>query len=153
MSESTMVLTVRTVTLTILIYAVLLVALGLLAGKVLNWSEYHHLALVGVKTVGQVNSKEESNHNAIRYSFKVNGLFYHGIGSAGGENPTFIQLQPGSEVIVYYDPDNPDLSSLGNPKEHAASRTNGVIFTSFFGSLFSMVSMYRKKWLPIFTQS
>ena len=153
MSKSTPILTLRTVTLTGLIYAVLLGAFGILGITALDWSQYRHLAQVAVKTVGRVNTKEPGNHNSIRYSFKVNGLFYHGIGRGGGENPTFDQLQTGSEVVVYYDPENPDSSFLGNPKEQAADVTTGVVFITFFGSLITMISLYRKKLLPIFSES
>ena len=147
-----MILTFRTIVLTVLIYAVLLGAFGLLGVKIFNWSEYQHLAESGVKIVGRVTAKEPENHNAIRYSFKLNGLSFHGIGRAGGENPPFDQLQVGCEVVIYYDPENPESSVLRDPKEQAADMTTGVALITFFGSLGLMVAFYRKRWLPIFRE-
>ncbi|HEU4432918.1 MAG TPA: DUF3592 domain-containing protein [Pyrinomonadaceae bacterium] len=145
-----MFLTFRTLVLTVLIYVVLLGAFGLLGVKLLNWSKYHHLAESAVRTVGHVTAKEPENHRAIRYSFKLHDLSFHGIGRAGGENPAFDELQVGSEVVIYYDPQNPESSFLGDPREQAADMTTGVLFITLLGSIGSMITLYIKKWLPIF---
>jgi hypothetical protein len=144
-----MVLSIKTLIPTFLIFLALAAGLALLAVKVLDWSEYHHLARNAIKTVGHVTSKEPENHNFVRYSFRTDHRSFSGLGSAGGENPEFEQLEIGTQVNVYYDPQNPSLSFLGNPKQQAESATRGVIFTSLVGSLLSMVGMYLKGWLPI----
>ena len=122
---------------------------ALIATQFLNWFEYRHLAQVGIKAVGRVTAKEPENHNFVRYTFQVNGKSYDGIGSAGGENPEFEELRIGTNVNIYYDPENPDFSFLGNPHKQAASATAGVIFTSLIGSLLSMLGLYVKGWLPM----
>jgi hypothetical protein len=150
MANSAIVLNFRTLILTFLVYVILVSVFALLAMTVVDWSKYQHLAWSGLKTVGRVTAKEPENHNFIRYSFEVGNSTFSGVGNAGGENPSFEQLNIGAPVIVYYDPEEPERSLLSNPKQQAASATAGVIFITLAGSLMSLVGLYRKKWLPLF---
>lgn len=150
MPDSQSILNRKTLLLTGFIYAGLVCGFALIGLTALDWSKYQHLARNAVKTTGKVTAKEPQKHNSIRYSFEVDHKTYSGLGHAGGENPTFDELQVGAPVSVYYDPDQPDNSFLGNPAEQAASVTTGVGFLAFGGSLLSMIALYRKGWLPIF---
>jgi Protein of unknown function (DUF3592) len=132
----------------IFIWILLACLFGFLGIKTLNWSEYCHLAASAVKTTGRVIAKEPENHHFIVYSFDVGARSYSGKGNGGGENPEFEELQIGDPISVYYDPQNPNDSFLGNPREQADSITLGVLFLALVGSTFSIVGLYVKRWLP-----
>jgi len=149
--NATVTLTVRTLVLTLLIYLTLVFVFGVVGVTALDWFEYQHLAQNAVKTVGRVTAKEPDNHNFIKYSFEVDHRSFSGKGNAGGENPSFDELRVGDPLAVYYDPGNPEHSFLGSPKSQAQSVTAGVIFITVGGSLFSIVGMYSRRWLPIFS--
>ena len=133
----------------IFIWILLACLFGFLGIKFLNWSEYRHLANSAVKTTGRITAKEPENHRFIVYSFDVEGRSYSGRGNGGGENPEFEQLRIGDPVSVYYDPQNPNDSFLGNPRKQADSITIGVLFLALVGSTFSIVGLYVKRWLPL----
>ena len=67
----------------------------------------------------------------------------------GGENPDFAHLAIGDEVILFYDPDNPKDSILGDARAYANSSTFGFLFTTILAPLGFLFAMYRKGWLPI----
>ena len=151
MNDSTVVLNRKSVALTLLIYVVLVIFFALIGLTVLEWPKYQKLSRDALKTVGRVVGKEPSNHNFVRYSFEVDHMLFAGIGNAGGENPSFDELKVGDSVIVYYDPEDPNRSFLGNPKSQATSATTGVIFIALVGSVLSIIGLYSKSWLPIFS--
>ena len=139
----------RKVWLTLFIWAIstfFFVVIGVVA---LDWQKWNDLAKYGIATNGNVIGKEPENHRSIRYSYVVNGSHYSGLGSAGGENRDFDQLQVGDVVKVTYDSRQPEESILGSAQLQASSITRGVIFLGVVGPLFSMIGMYVKGWLPI----
>jgi len=139
----------RNVFLTLLIWVLLTFVCGVIGVIALDWQKWNGLAKYGVATNANVTGKEPENHNFIRYSYVVNGSHYSGLGSAGGENPDFDQLQVGDPVKVIYNARQPKVSILGSAQSQASSVTRGVIFLSVLGPLFSMLAMYAKGWLPI----
>jgi hypothetical protein len=119
----------------------------------LDGVKYLRLAKLSRETRGSVISKEPDNHFFIRYSYQVDGQAYQGIGSAGRGNPSFEDLNLGDPVRVYYDPENPNSSLLGNPSQQFASISRGVIFTTLLGPSFCLLGLYIKGWLPGFGKS
>ena len=142
-------MTSRDLTISVLIWVLLLGMFGAFGVFVLDWPEYRYLAHNAVETTGKVTAKEPSNHRAIRYSYQVDGQMYSGIGNAGRGNPEFDQLEIGSPLKVYYDPNDPGKSLLGNPTEQWNSLTRGVIFLALAGSVLCLAGLYSKGWLPI----
>ena len=115
----------------------------------LHWREYRTFAMTAVETTGTVTGKEPEQHRFVRYSFVVNGQSYSGRGNSGHGNPEFAQLEIGSRVKVFYNPTDPGRSFLGDPKDQSDSITRGVIFLAVGGSVFSIIGLYFKGWLPI----
>jgi hypothetical protein len=139
--------------LTILIIWLLLTfffaCLGLAA---LDWRRWDELSGYDGVTDGRVTAKEPGNHRLVRYSYEVGGRAYSGSGNAGGVNPPFDRLNVGDRVAVFYDPQVPSESFLGDPKGHVSSLKAGVILFAVIGPLFSLLGLYAKGWLPITKQ-
>ncbi|HKR61292.1 MAG TPA: DUF3592 domain-containing protein [Pyrinomonadaceae bacterium] len=110
--------------------------------------KYYALVTRGIETKGVVVTKEPENHSFIRYSYLVNQQAYAGLGNAGGINRSFVDLNPGDTVRVYYDSEDPSISHLGDPKAHYASSVRGVAFVTLLGPIFCLVGLFAKGWLP-----
>jgi uncharacterized protein DUF3592 len=107
----------------------------------LRWPTYYGLAVEGVATRARVTAKEPENHRFVRYSYIVDGIFHDGLGNAGFGNPAFEQISIGDEVIVYYDPRNPEVSFLGDAKHQLNSITRGVVFITVCLPLFVVLAL------------
>jgi Protein of unknown function (DUF3592) len=130
-----------------LAWVLLFCTFGAIGITTLDWFRYRHFANSGKPTTGHVEAKESENHRAIRYSYDVNGQSYSGLGSAGGINPEFDDLQVGSPVTLFYDREDPRRSLLDDPKNEFRSRTKGIMFLAFAGSTLSLIGLLRKRWL------
>jgi hypothetical protein len=125
-----------------LIWLALTIASAAFAIKSLDWMDYNYLVKRGVAVKATVTAKEPDNHRFIRYSYSVDQKTYNGLGSAGHGNPRFEELNVGDKVTVVYDPVNPDLSFLGDPKDQLNSVTGGVIFITLIFPFFSIIAIH-----------
>src|SRR5207237_7449936 len=92
-------------------------ALSLILGLLLfNPYPSYNLSKNGIRTIGQVTALEPTNHQVVRYTYVVDSLEYLGSGNAGHGNPPFENIRVGQSVLVFYDPMNPKVSSLGYPQ-------------------------------------
>ena len=107
----------------------------------LDWMTYYDLARRGIPTQARVTAKEPENHRFIRYSYSVDEGVYSGFGVAGNGNPDFDDISVGDSVTVYYEPDIPNVSFLGDPKYQLSSVTRGVIFITFTIPAFVLFAM------------
>jgi hypothetical protein len=139
----------RPVVITALVWLALTIVFAVIGAIVMDWRKWHELAKYSIETNGYVMRKEPDNHRIIQYSYAVDQQTYSGLGNASGDTPEFDQLNIGDEVRVFYNPDNPKLSILGNPESQARSIERGVFFLAIFGPLFSMIGLYTKGWLPV----
>lgn len=83
-----------------------------------DWPKYRRLMDHGAGTDGRVTDKGLGGGREVHYAFMVGGRPYSGSGRAGYGNPEYEQLSVDDEVVVFYLPQNPDVSCLGDPKEH-----------------------------------
>ncbi len=98
----------------------LALACGLILAVVLggrDWPRYRRLQERGVGTDGWVTGKDLLGRRKVSYSFEAGGRLYSGAGIPGHGNPGFAELSVGDRVIVFYLPKDPEISSLGDPKE------------------------------------
>ena len=89
---------------------------GGLGLQVFSVKLFYRLKREGVRTTGIVTRLQAANHQSVYYSFEVSGRSYSSIGRAGFGNPEFCCLAVGQNVMVYYLPDEPFTSCLGNPQ-------------------------------------
>lgn len=124
---------------------------ALFATSKLDPGKYRGLASKGVAVQGRVTGKEPENHQFLVYSYTVGQAVYSGKGNAGRGNPSFEQLKVGDPVKVYYDPDSPQISFLGDPIEQSASVSKAVIFMTILGPIILVMGLVLKGWLPWIT--
>ena len=82
----------------------------------LNWLSYRRLAVRGVSGRATVVELLPKNHNTVRYEYQVAGRTFQGQMQSWQPNPPLEQLSVGQPLFVYYDPEHPEESVLGDPK-------------------------------------
>lgn len=101
----------------------------------LDLREYWTLARQGKEIVGVVSGKNAETHNLIKYEYQVGSNTFTGGGYSGDIDKDFSQVGIGEKVKVFYSPDNPSFSSIGNPKSLFYSNLRMSIFLSLMPSL------------------
>lgn len=90
-----------------------------------DWPKYMHLREHGVGANGWVTSKDEGT-GRIHYSFMVDEREYSAWDRPGLGTLRFREAAIGDAVVVFYDPRDPAVSGLGDPKERLR-RQNGLM--------------------------
>lgn len=120
----------RTIAFLVLLWLLLSAAGYWISNSIFETSELQELTTNGQSVYGQVLAKYPENHASISYSYVVDGVQYHGSGSAGFGNPPFDEIKPGQDVVVIYDPADPSISYLGSPEAKLINqRTGKALFT------------------------
>jgi hypothetical protein len=91
----------------------------------LNLLKYRALVSGGVRAYGTILTLESENHQSVSYSYKASGVTYKGAGTAGYGNPSFQSLSQGDQLLLYYVATEPEVSSLGEPRERLQ---NEIVF-------------------------
>jgi hypothetical protein len=97
-------------------WIVWLVLVSLSIGAVydaLQIKKFRKLQQEGVQTTGTVLSKEPENHRSVKYRYIVEGKAFERVGVPGNGTPAFSDLAAGDQVLVTFDPLDPDISVLG----------------------------------------
>jgi len=97
---------------------------------IINPMQDFDLSRRGVKTRGVVTILEPKNHEIVRYRYAVSGRDYEGSGHGGRGNAAFSNMTIGQDVIVFYDPTKPEISTLGYPERHLTVNLAGVVFVA-----------------------
>lgn len=97
-----------------------------------RWPIYRQLTREGKATTGWVTAKGLNGQRRVNYSFAADGRVYSGLGRAGFGTPEFNQLNPGDEVLIFYLPRTPEVSELGDPKEHLRQQNRVLAFAFTF---------------------
>lgn len=130
-----------------LIWLFLVVVFAFVTGR--ESVAYYRLSKNGVIAPGQV--LEKKSHMLIRYSFKVNGYIYGGIGRGDSVSPSFNELSIGDEILVHYLPSDPNISCLGDPGElYSGEFVSASTVVFLFPTLIIgvLVFRYRKRLVP-----
>lgn len=103
----------------------------------------YQLAKSSVQTEGHVTTLEPTNHQIVHYSYSVGSQEYKGTGHAGDGNPSFENLRTGQTVKVFYDPTNPQSSSLGYSEAQLYGNLWGAVLTALIVPSIVVVGLYR----------
>ncbi len=106
-------------------WVVLATVIAIVIGR-LNWPTFHRLVAVGVSGEGKVVELLPKIHNTVHYDYRVGGQVFEGQMQSWQPNPPLEQLKVGQPVVVYYDPQRPGESVLGNPKPMLQNETISV---------------------------
>ena len=113
----------------------------------------HYLQLTsGIRGNGVVTALEPADHQTVPCKFDASGKTYSGVGRAGFGNPEFCYLSVGQNVIVYYDPSDPSVSSLGIPQELIKNEVPPILLAAIAFPAFALAGWsyrYRpfRQWL------
>jgi hypothetical protein len=110
----------------------------------LNWLSYLRLAMRGV--LGQATAIEllPQIHNTVRYEYHVGERAFQGQMRSWPPNPPLEQLGVGQSLVIYYDPEHPEESVLGDPKPIFKNETISIALTAVgFPTLLVVVWAWR----------
>ncbi|MBI3553077.1 MAG: hypothetical protein HY077_11230 [Elusimicrobia bacterium] len=83
-----------------------------------DWRLHQTLYERGIHTQGWVTGKDLIGGRKVEYAFRAGEKTYRGTGEAGYGNPPFASLSADDQVLVFYLPQAPEVSALGDPKLH-----------------------------------
>jgi Protein of unknown function (DUF3592) len=111
----------------------------------MNLFQYRRLSDHGVAVTGSVTRLEPRNHQFVGYSYEVSGQAFTGTGNASRGNPNFALLRVGDDVHVWYLPDRPNESCLGNPDSLLKNETTAVLLGAVFAPTFILGALAARK--------
>jgi hypothetical protein len=97
----------------LLVYLCAALVIGIFLGSI-NLPRYRLLAEEGKAVLATVDSTDCRNHATFSYSFNVGQHKYSRRGTAGFGTPECENLEPGSKVVAYYLPRDPNTSEPGD---------------------------------------
>ncbi len=109
-----------------------------------RWPDYKKIAQHGKATTGWVTAKGLNKSRKINYSFAADGRIYSGVGRAGFGTPEFKDLNKGDEVLIFYLPEKPEISVLGDPKSHLRQQNRLLAFMFTFIAIFAFLIIRRE---------
>ena len=93
-----------------------------------RWPDYRELAKKGRAATGWVTAKGLNGSRKVNYSFAANGRIYSGEGRAGFGTPRFKDISKGDEALIFYLPQKPEISVLGDPQAHLRQQNRLLAF-------------------------
>ena len=114
--------------------ALLLAAGGLFAYRHRDWARYERLSRRGVFTKGWVTGKSDGKRGLVYYAFGTPRKVFTDAGTGGHGNPDFDRLDEGDTVLVYYLPEDPDVSCLGDPADRLREQNVALIWVLLPGA-------------------
>ena len=104
-----------------------------------NWSFLNRIADRGVRSGANVIGFFPKTHNSLRYEYNVAGRSFQGQSQPSTPNPPAVQLAIGSAVVIYYDPEKPEDSVLGDPKPILLNETISILLAATIVPTFLVV--------------
>jgi hypothetical protein len=92
----------------------------------LDWPAYRRMAARGVSGRATVVELLPKIHNTVRYQYEVGGQTFGGQMQSWQPNPPLERLGVGESLVIYYDPQHPAASVLGDPKPMLWNETISV---------------------------
>src|ERR1700761_3105067 len=99
----------------VILWLVLAVIIGCMIGSQ-DLPTYHRLAERAISGKATVIELLPQQHNTLRYEYQVAGQTYQGRMGSRQPNPPAEQLGVGQSVVIYYDPEHPEVSVPGDPR-------------------------------------
>ncbi len=114
----------------VITWLVLAVVIAIGVGS-LTLLSYRRMAVRGASGQATVIELLPQIHNTVRYEYHVAGRTFQGQMQSWSPNPSLEQLAVGQSVFIYYDPEHPEASVLGDPKPMLKNETISVALAAF----------------------
>ena len=116
----------------------------------LNWLSYRRLSTRGLAGQATVVELLPKDHNSVRYEYPVGSKVFQGRMQSWPPNPPLEDLVVGKTLTVYFDPERPEVSVLGDPKKMLTNETISVglasiLFPSFIVSAWMWMTSRRHR--------
>jgi hypothetical protein len=107
-----------------------------------NLSLFHGLMENGVRQQAIATKLTPEFHNTVCYEYQVNGTKFEGRDQSWNPNPPLTTIKVGQSLVIYYDPQNPSRSVLGNP---GPMLTNELIAVGMITLVIPTIVVFRLK--------
>src|SRR5947208_798615 len=97
------------------------------------------MAARGVSAKATVVELLPKIHDTVRYQYEVGGQRFEGQMQPWQPNPPLEQLGVGQSLVIFYDPQHPKASVLGDPKPILRNETISVLLAAFAVRTFLVV--------------
>ncbi len=124
-------------------WIILAVGIAIGIGSV-NWTFLRRIADRGVRGEATVIGLFPKSHNTLRYEYHVAGSSFQGQTQSRAPNRPLEQLAIGQPVVIYYDPEKPEDSVLGDPKPILQNETISVLLAATIVPTFIVVVWTRR---------
>lgn len=121
----------------VLLAAVLLIGLGSL-----NWVTYRRLASRGVRGTAKIVELLPKDHHSAVYEYDVSGKSFKGQKCSWPPNPILEEMVAGQSVQVWYDPERPEISVLGDPQPILENETVTILLAAVLGPTVIVLGMF-----------
>jgi len=123
-----------------------------------NIPNLYPLTRRGVETAGTVTDFEPTKHRTVHYSFDVNGKSYSGSQQGGVEGQETSVFSISTRHAVFYLPDDPNVSCIGNPKPMLKNEIIPIVLAMLFIPPFFLLSARTRypafrRWLRAATEA
>jgi hypothetical protein len=110
----------------------------------INWVRLRRITSRGVRGEAIVIGLFPTNHNTLRYEYHVAGKTFIGQTQSSDPNPPLERLAVGEKVVIFYDPEDPHDSILGDPAPVLWNETISVLLAATVVPTF-LVIVWRRK--------
>ena len=93
----------------------------------LNLPTYHLMTVRGVKGQATVIELLPDVHGTVLYAYQVGRRTFQGQMQPWKPNPELQQLHIGQPLVIYYDPEHPEDSVLGDPRPMLENEIGSVV--------------------------
>ena len=99
-----------------------------------DWVRYQRLERAGIGIDGVVTGKD-GERRVVHYSFEFKDRLHDGSDQAGMGSPEFDAIEIDDQVVVFFLPQDPSVSSLGHPKEHLKTQNRVIAWALLLAGL------------------
>jgi hypothetical protein len=104
----------------------LLAVLAFIAMGSVNLPLFHRIRANGVRQQAIATKLTPEFHYTVCYEYQVDGAKFEGQDQSWPPNPPLNEIKVGQSLVVYYDPQNPSRSVLGNPEPRLMNELTSV---------------------------
>jgi len=123
----------------------LLLFLGILVWRWSDESDLRQLKKAGIRTTGRIVELLPHHHQTVRYEFEAGGRLYVKLGGVASIGKVPKEMNIGDKVPVYYLPNDPTISWIGDPETGISPLRIKVLSAFLFATGVSLLSLLLPK--------